>query len=40
MSIADVALDCGFNSHSHLGKYFRAMTGMTPKTYRQSQNHT
>ena len=36
MSIADVALDCGFNSHSHLGRYFRAMTGMTPKAYRQS----
>ena len=35
LSIADIALECGFNSHSHLGKYFRAMTGMTPKTYRQ-----
>ena len=33
--IADIALDCGFNSHSHLGKYFRALTGMTPKAYRQ-----
>ena len=35
LAIADIALDCGFNSHSHLGKYFRAMTGMTPKAYRQ-----
>ena len=35
VSIADIALDCGFNSHSHLGKYFRQMTGMTPKAYRQ-----
>ena len=34
-AIADIALDCGFNSHSHLGKYFRAMTGMTLKAYRQ-----
>lgn len=36
-SIAEVALDCGFNSQSHLGKYFRAMTGMTPRVYRQYQ---
>ena len=35
LAIADIALECGFNSHSHLGKYFRAMTGMTPKAYRQ-----
>lgn len=34
--IADIALDCGFNSQSHLGKYFRQLTGITPKTYRQS----
>ena len=35
LTIADIALECGFNSHSHLGKYFRAITGMTPKAYRQ-----
>ena len=35
-SIADVALDCGFNSHAHLSKYFRYYVGMTPKAYRQS----
>ena len=34
--IADIALDCGFNSQSHLGKYFRAITGMTPKAYRHN----
>ncbi len=34
LAIADIALECGFNSHSHLGKYFRAITGMTPKAYR------
>lgn len=33
--LADVALKSGFNSQSHLGKYFRKMTGMTPKAYRQ-----
>ncbi len=35
MSIADVALESGFNSQSHLGKYFRKVTGMTPKDYRK-----
>ena len=34
-AISDVALECGFNSHAHLGKYFRQFTGMTPKSYRQ-----
>lgn len=33
-SIADIALLCGFNSHSHLSKQFRQITGMTPKVYR------
>lgn len=34
LSIAEVALLCGFNSHSHLSKWFRQLTGMTPKAYR------
>lgn len=33
-SIMDIALACGFNSHSHLSKQFRQSTGMTPTTYR------
>jgi AraC family transcriptional regulator len=33
-SIMDIALDCGFNSHSHLSKQFRQLTGITPKVYR------
>jgi AraC family transcriptional regulator len=33
-SIMDIAFLCGFNSHSHLSKQFRQVTGMTPKTYR------
>ncbi len=33
-SIIDIALDCGFNSHSHLSKQFRQLTGVTPKAYR------
>jgi AraC family transcriptional regulator len=37
-AIADIALNCGFNSQSHLGKYFRTITGTTPKEYRQDRN--
>jgi AraC family transcriptional regulator len=32
--IVAIALECGFNSHSHLGRKFRQLTGMTPKAYR------
>ncbi len=35
-SITDIALICGFSSHSHLSKQFRQVTGMTPKAYRAS----
>ncbi|MGB8699470.1 MAG: AraC family transcriptional regulator [Thermosynechococcaceae cyanobacterium] len=34
--IVDIALECGFSSHSHLSKLFRQFTGITPKTYRAS----
>ena len=34
LSVAEIALLSGFNSHSHLGKYFRQFTGLTPKQYR------
>ncbi|MEM9925591.1 MAG: AraC family transcriptional regulator [Cyanobacteria bacterium P01_D01_bin.50] len=34
LSVTEIALLCGFNSHSHLGKYFRQLTGFTPKEYR------
>ncbi|MEG4321546.1 MULTISPECIES: helix-turn-helix domain-containing protein [unclassified Microcoleus] len=33
-SIVEIALECGFNSHSHLSKQFRQLTGMTPTAYR------
>jgi AraC family transcriptional regulator len=33
-SIMEVAFLCGFNSHSHLSKQFRQLTGMTPTAYR------
>ncbi len=32
--IIQIALDCGFKSHSHLSKQFRQLTGMTPTAYR------
>lgn len=35
-SIIDIASLCGFNSHSHLSKQFRQLTGITPKAYRAS----
>lgn len=35
-SIVDIALECGFNSHSHLSKQFRQLAGMTPKAYRSN----
>lgn len=34
-AIIDIALDCGFSSHSHLSKQFRQLTGTTPKSFRQ-----
>lgn len=36
LSVTEIAFSCGFNSHSHLGKYFRQLTGITPKDYRAS----
>jgi AraC family transcriptional regulator len=35
LAIADIALQCGFNSQSHLGKSFRTLTGITPNEYRK-----
>lgn len=32
--VAEIALECGFNSHSHFGRKFRQLTGITPKVYR------
>lgn len=33
-SIIEIALMCGFSSHSRLSQQFRQLTGMTPRTYR------
>lgn len=35
LSIADIALQCGFANQSHMTRHFHQQTGMTPKVYRQ-----
>ena len=39
LSVTEIAFSCGFNSHSHLGKYFRQLTGVTPKNYKVETRH-
>ena len=36
MSLLDIALDCGFASHSHMSRVFHKFVGMTPSAYRRS----
>jgi AraC family transcriptional regulator len=36
LSIAEVALCCGFAHQGHLSKHFKRLTGVTPKTYRDN----
>lgn len=33
-TIIDIALECGFNSHSHLSKQFRKVMGVAPRNFR------
>jgi AraC family transcriptional regulator len=35
LTIAEIALECGFASQSHLNKVFRKYVGTTPKNYRE-----
>ena len=35
LNIAEIALECGFASQSHLNKVFRNYVGITPKAYRE-----
>ncbi|MDB9527573.1 helix-turn-helix domain-containing protein [Oscillatoria sp. CS-180] len=35
-AIAEIALQCGFSSKSHMTKHFREATGTTPSSYRKS----
>ncbi|MBW4532128.1 MAG: AraC family transcriptional regulator [Aphanothece saxicola GSE-SYN-MK-01-06B] len=36
VTIADIAIQCGFSSQSHLTRMFRKHLGTTPKAYRMS----
>jgi AraC-like DNA-binding protein len=33
-SLSDIAADAGFSDQSHLGRVFKAATGMTPRQFR------
>ena len=35
MSLIDIALDCGFSSHSHMSRLFHRSVGVTPSAYRR-----
>jgi AraC family transcriptional regulator len=35
MSLIDIALDCGFSSHSHMSRLFHKFVGVTPSAYRR-----
>jgi AraC family transcriptional regulator len=35
LPLTDIALDCGFSSHSHLTRVFRQFVGVTPSEYRR-----
>ncbi|NEZ54429.1 helix-turn-helix transcriptional regulator [Adonisia turfae] len=36
MTIADIALACGFTHQSHLNRHFKGLTGVTPKNFLKS----
>ncbi|MGV0026143.1 helix-turn-helix transcriptional regulator [Phormidesmis priestleyi] len=35
LTVTDIALECGFNNPSHLAKYFRRYTGVSPSKFRK-----
>jgi len=36
-SLTEIALECGFSSHSHMTRVFHQFVGMTPSAYRRSR---
>ena len=36
LSLTDIALECGFSSHSHMTRAFRQFLGVTPSEYRRA----
>lgn len=39
LPVSEIALNCGFSTPSHLGRYFKAEYNLTPKQYRQKTFH-
>ena len=39
MPITEVALQCGYTDHSAFTRQFKALTGFTPRQYRQATGH-
>jgi len=37
VSLTEIALECGFSSHSHMTRVFHQLVGMTPSTYRRNR---
>ncbi|MBX2826488.1 MAG: GlxA family transcriptional regulator [Gammaproteobacteria bacterium] len=37
LPVSDIALNCGFSTASHLGRYFRDIYGLSPNQYRQAE---
>jgi len=37
VSLTEIALECGFSSHSHMTRVFHQFVGMTPSAYRRSR---
>jgi AraC family transcriptional regulator len=36
LSLTEIALECGFSSHSHMTRVFHQLLGVTPSTYRRT----
>jgi AraC family transcriptional regulator len=36
-SLAEIAIFCGFNSHSHLSRQFKQIVGVTPSAFRRDR---
>lgn len=37
LTIAEIALECGFANQAHLAKHFRTLVGISPKAYRETE---
>jgi AraC family transcriptional regulator len=37
LSLTEIALECGFSSHSHMTRTFHELVGMTPSAFRRSR---